>query len=271
MCAHSLNMRILLLPFLLLPAFAHAERLPLKPYTVADGLPNNVINKIVRDSRGFLWFCTGEGLSRFDGYSFTNYGVDQGLPHTMVNDFLETRSGELWIATNGGLVLFNPKGVPGARIVFANEQPQRPPMFTVVLSEDQDRGARAANVLLEDRNGTIWCGTMKHLYRLERSENVFKLVPVDLGAKEIFILDLLEDRNGCLWIGSFSGLYCRRPEGLVEHYTKRDGLPDEVIHDLLEDHQGRFWAATRNGGFFRFVEKETNKGPFVAEVHNKKN
>src|SRR5689334_1726995 len=76
---------------------AFAEHLPLKPYTVADGLPNNVINKIVRDSRGFLWFCTGEGLSRFDGYSFTNYGVDQGLPHTMVNDFLETRSGEIWI------------------------------------------------------------------------------------------------------------------------------------------------------------------------------
>jgi len=53
-----------------------AQRLPLKSYTVADGLPNNVINKIVRDSRGFLWFCTGEGLSRFDGYAFTNYGVD---------------------------------------------------------------------------------------------------------------------------------------------------------------------------------------------------
>src|SRR5881409_192823 len=124
MSAHSLNMRILLLPFLLLlPAFAHAERLPLKPYTVADGLPNNVINKIVRDSRGFLWFCTGEGLSRFDGYSFTNFGVNQGLPHAIVNDFLETRGGEIWIATNGGLVLFNPKGVPSSIVAFANQKP----------------------------------------------------------------------------------------------------------------------------------------------------
>src|SRR5713226_3852398 len=107
-----------------------AERLPLKSYTVADGLPNNVINKIVRDSRGFLWFCTGEGLSRFDGYSFTNFGVDQGLPHTTVNDFLETRSCELWIATNGGLVLFNPRGEPTAHIVFANDKAQPAPMFT---------------------------------------------------------------------------------------------------------------------------------------------
>ncbi len=102
-----------------------AQRLPLKSYTVADGLPNNVINKIVRDSRGFLWFCTGEGLSRFDGYSFINYGDDQGLPHTMVNDFLETRNGELWIGTNGGLVLFNPKGEPTAHVVFANDKAKR--------------------------------------------------------------------------------------------------------------------------------------------------
>src|SRR5438093_4732745 len=123
---------VFLLTFLLLfPATLRAERLPLKSYTVADGLPNNVINKIVRDSRGFLWFCTNEGLSRFDGYSFTNFGVDQGLPHAIVNDFLETRSSELWIATNGGLVLFNPKGGPSPRVVYANDQTQSAPAFTV--------------------------------------------------------------------------------------------------------------------------------------------
>src|SRR5260370_15561436 len=160
-----------------------AERLPLKSYTVADGLPNNVINKIVRDSRGFLWFCTGEGLSRFDGYAFTNYGVDQGLPHTTVNDFLETRNGELWVATNGGLVLFNPKGQPASRIVYTNEKPGTAQMFTVVVPEDEDPAARAASVLLEDRGGTIWSGTMKHLYRLERRRDQVKLLAVEVGSE----------------------------------------------------------------------------------------
>src|SRR5437879_13832755 len=101
------NMRLCLFICLLLVAVSvRAERLPLKAYTVADGLPNNVINKIVRDSRGFLWFCTGEGLSRFDGYSFTNYGVDQGLPPTMVNDFLDTRNAELVVTRHSGTVRF---------------------------------------------------------------------------------------------------------------------------------------------------------------------
>src|SRR5437867_9458294 len=102
---------------------ARAERLPLKTYTTADGLPHNVINKIVRDSPGFLWFCTEEGLSRFDGYSFTNFGMEQGLPHGSVNDLLETRGGDYWVATGGGLVRFNPKGVPGSRVVYMHDSP----------------------------------------------------------------------------------------------------------------------------------------------------
>jgi ligand-binding sensor domain-containing protein/two-component sensor histidine kinase len=250
-----------------------AERLPLRAYTVADGLPNNVINRIVRDSRGFLWFCTTEGLSRFDGYSFTNYGVDQGLPHAIVNDFLETSKGELWIATNGGLVFFNPRGQATARVVLANQTSEPPPMFTVVVPADDDQ-ARAVNVLYEDRSGTIWCGTMKHLYRLQRFDNRFNLLALDMGTdgghpKEVFVYDLLEDRRGFLWIAAASGLFQRWPDGRIEQYTKRDGLPDDVIHDLLEDHQGRLWAATRLGGFFRFVSDGTRGSPLVAEVYNK--
>src|SRR5438067_12720600 len=119
----------LLAGFFVSASWVSAQRLPLKPYTVADGLPNNVINKIVRDSRSFLWFCTGEGLSRFDGYSFTNFGVNQGLPHAIVNDFLETRSGELWIATNAGLVLFNPKGEPSPTLAYTIQKTQTTPMY----------------------------------------------------------------------------------------------------------------------------------------------
>src|SRR5690349_7447585 len=72
-------------------SFIHAERLPLKTSTTADGLASNRISRIVRDSRGFLWFCTEQGLSRFDGFSFVNYTTAQGLPDYDVTDFLETR------------------------------------------------------------------------------------------------------------------------------------------------------------------------------------
>lgn len=151
---------------------ALAKRLPLKPYTTADGLAHNVVNRIVRDSSGFLWFCTEEGLSRFDGYAFTNYGTEQGLPHSFVNDLLETRAGEFWVATNAGLVRFDPKGTPAARVVYAGDTANDPaPMFTVIVPAEEARTARAFTALREGRDGTIWCGTLAGLYRLERNGN----------------------------------------------------------------------------------------------------
>src|SRR4030088_2756612 len=87
----------------------HAERLPLRAYTVNEGLAHNHVNRIYRDSHDFLWICTDEGLSRFDGRSFVNYTVANGLPHIHVNDIIETRTGEYWIGTDGGVVLFRPR------------------------------------------------------------------------------------------------------------------------------------------------------------------
>src|SRR4051794_39582690 len=130
----KLRTRLLLagLAWLMLAASAAAERLPLKAYTTADGLPHNEINRIVRDSRGFLWFCTGDGLSRFDGYGFTNFGTAQGLPHRTVNDLLETRDGRLWVATSLGLALFDPAGVPKRRELSAGVSTATRAMFTVI-------------------------------------------------------------------------------------------------------------------------------------------
>ena len=87
---------------------ARAEKLPVKSYTTTDGLAPDQINHIVRDSRGFLWFCTKEGLARFNGYEFITYGQADGLPNRNVTNLLETREGVYWIATGSGVCRFNP-------------------------------------------------------------------------------------------------------------------------------------------------------------------
>jgi len=74
--------RIASLLFMLIVVFGgelRPESPPFKSYTTEEGLAHDNVNKIVRDSRGFLWFCTAEGLSRFDGSRFTNFTTDQGL------------------------------------------------------------------------------------------------------------------------------------------------------------------------------------------------
>ena len=48
------------------------ERLPIRAYTMADGLPHNTVMRVVTDSRGFLWFCTLGGLAAHEMGISTN-------------------------------------------------------------------------------------------------------------------------------------------------------------------------------------------------------
>ncbi len=261
-----------LILILVLSGIVNSEHLPVKTYTTADGLSHNVVNRIVRDSRGFLWFCTREGLSRFDGYSFTTYGIGEGLPSAIVNDLVETGGGVYWVATAAGLCRFNPLGKPQAispnPSPISDRQSSSKPMFTVYLP-GEDARSRYILSLLQERTGTLWCGTRNGLYRVETDE--VKIVAVDLGIPDYlnsrFIECLFEDQRGTLWIGAESGLYRRWGDGRVEAYTVRDGLPDNLIHSVLEDRQGRIWVGMRLGGLCRLVPDPAPGRKVVARVY----
>jgi ligand-binding sensor domain-containing protein/signal transduction histidine kinase len=218
------------------PVTVHAERLPVRTYTTADGLERDNISRIVRDSRGFLWFCTVEGLSRFDGYRFTNYTTANGLPNARVTDILETRDGTYLVATANGVCRFNPRGTP----LFSAWHPAEP-------------GAQVVNMLLEDHTGQIWCGTEAGLYRIEQTNGELRFQFADLGLPrenfDSWLVDaLIEDRAGTLWIGTRgSGLCHYFPDGHVERLTTAQGLPINRVTALLEDHERRLWVGTTEG------------------------
>ena len=92
---------------LVLAGLLHAAHPPLRLFTTEDGLVRNWINRIRRDSRGYLWMCTVDGLSIFDGSRFKNFTTSDGLPNRLVNDVLETHDGEYLIATNAGVSRFH--------------------------------------------------------------------------------------------------------------------------------------------------------------------
>lgn len=272
------RLAILAFPLLIILAFqsAYAERLPIKVYTTADGLPSNNINKIVHDSRGFLWFCTVEGLSLFDGQTFVNFGIDDGLPRANVTDILETRDGEYWVATTGGLCRFRPRKYAqeqdGSR--SENESINATKLFELVIPPDDDSRARVANVLLQSRDGTIWCGTYKGLFQVKRNRNKVELVKVDIalsGDEGSLITALLEDRQGALWVGTAKDLHRRWEDGTVSRFGKDFGLPDDNIHDLLQDRNGKLWIATRFGGLIELTTNGTKDPPHIDRIFNAKN
>lgn len=247
-----------------------AERLPVKTYTVADGLLRDTVYRIKQDSRGFMWFCTTEGISRFDGAAMTNFTVGDGLPHRFVNDFLETRNGTIYIATGKGLARLNPRGVRGAA---------ENPLFTVFLPDNER--ADSIKTLFEDKSGQVWIGTSDGLYKLIETDGQIRLENVPLGAPlespgstinapssdALSVSAILEDRRGTYWIGTNGGgLFRIAPDGNIRRFTTGDTaeLGDNKITDLLEDGDGRLWLAKRSDEFggLCLLDAATNGNPF---------
>ncbi|WP_304313156.1 two-component regulator propeller domain-containing protein [Phocaeicola plebeius] len=47
--------------------------------TEEAGLPNNSVTAVMKDSFGYIWVATQDGLARYDGYRFLSYGVKEPL------------------------------------------------------------------------------------------------------------------------------------------------------------------------------------------------
>lgn len=239
-----------------------ASQIPVKVYTTADGLASNRVNKIVQDSHGYLWFCTNDGLSRFDGYGFTSYGPQHGLPLGSVNDLLEMPTGEYWLATGGGLVRFDPSSAEHKLTVFV-------PTDSV--------GARRILEIVGDGTGGLWCSTFDGLYRFVRAGRDHSSSPagrfqrVEIGTPQsgvepARINAVLPDRRGVLWIAAESGLYRLRAGGASERFTTSNGLPVNPVKTLIEDRQGRLWAGT-HAGLCRIVTDAAAGGRIVERVY----
>ena len=221
---------------------ARAERLPLRTYTVLEGLPHDRVMKIVRDSEGFLWFCTQGGLGRFDGHGFRTFGVADGLPWQSTNHFLQDRAGQLWVALNG-------EGI--ARFLKPSESPVDPgTLFRLYPVGDEVKTGRV-NVLHQDRTGHIWAGTDAGLFRLDhgdpygRFERVlFQTGPIVDRETQVWAFAESEDN---LWIGTSRGLV--RLGSPSFHVSLKPAGRGDNVYGLTVDHDGRLWIGHESGLF----------------------
>ena len=230
---------------------ASAERLPVRTYGQADGLPSTFVAHIFSDSRGLLWFSTRDGLARFDGTRFVTYGIEDGLPVPTVNFLLETRSHTYWVATNGGGICRIDTGVVARLAARAGtSSPETKSVFHCL-----SLGGGAAdlvNVLEEDRDGRIWIGTDGGLFRLEAHGS--QPVPVNLqdvwgDARPVRIPALLASPDGDMWVGTNDGLVRLRNADRPRLYAATNATAKPPVRDIVRSTDGNIWVAYTNGLF----------------------
>jgi signal transduction histidine kinase len=219
-----------------------AERLPIRVYTVEDGLAHARVRRIVRDSRGFLWFCTIDGLSRFDGAQFVTYRTADGLPDPWVTDLLATRDGTYWVATNSGVARF----VGHRRVARdARRAPVVEQLFSPVAFEGSP-AQRQVRVLLEDRDGRVWAGGRGGLFLFDPARSVLAFRSV-VPSPAALVTSLVESVDGGIWIGTLDGLFHRSASGevLPQPTTAHAGIRN--IRALALDLDRRLWVGHDGG------------------------
>jgi ligand-binding sensor domain-containing protein len=70
-------------------SYGNPARRTIRIFTTANGLPDNTINDIQKDSEGFLWIATNKGIARFDGknfFSFSTKNLTRFFEDNVVNE-----------------------------------------------------------------------------------------------------------------------------------------------------------------------------------------
>ena len=69
-------------------------------FSVDDGISQSIVQRIIQDKNGFIWFGTWNGLDRYDGYSFRNYKVsadgENPLTSYRLTYIAESSTGDIW-------------------------------------------------------------------------------------------------------------------------------------------------------------------------------
>ncbi|HXK39355.1 MAG TPA: two-component regulator propeller domain-containing protein, partial [Candidatus Paceibacterota bacterium] len=254
--------------------YLRAESPPFKSYTTEEGLAHDNVNKIVRDSRGFLWFCTAEGLSRFDGSRFTNFTTDHGLPHRDVNELFELKDGSYLIGTAGGLVVFDPYGKPyewNIRDQRLEITAGEPPMFRTFAPDAPIRQSKVILSIAELNDGKLLIGTAYGLFRAERinGEIRFEEIDIENGLKAGFY-SLYNDSEGGVIAVTSHGIYRIKDGGV--------NLVDRIgAHSITRAADGRIWVGASgaptgirvyelSNGKLDLVERYTMKDGLISDT-----
>ncbi len=189
----------ILLPFLLCMAsrcFAQEDSLllPLRPLTIEDGLSQGMVNAIIQDRYGFMWFATKDGLNRYDGYTFTVFRHDPEDTTTVRSNYiytlLEDREGRLWVGTSTGLDLFDRE-----RETFAHVRVGTGHIKDIVQT------------IVQDHDGDLWVSHNSGVLKLtftggSDQQGVPRYTSSDHLAGTCFAS---ADRSGNIWVGQLDG------------------------------------------------------------------
>ena len=233
--------------------------------SIENGLSQSVVNAIIQDHLGFMWFGTQDGLNRYDGKEIRIFKHDPDNPQSICDNFIqslyEDNQGILWIGTfGGGLNRYDPKIEAFNCYLPDSENPQSISHPTV-------------SQITQSTDGTFWLGTngggLNHFDPKTETFIAYKHNPDDpQSISSDIVLQVVIDQAGKIWVGTFdNGLNVFDP--VSEKFERVTTFGN--VQTLRLDQQGFLWVGSMAEGLAKINTTTREISYFPIEADNPSN
>lgn len=231
----------------------------IKNYSISNGLDENSIYSIFKDSQGQIWTGSMNGICQYDAQKqrFTPIKYLEAL----VIEIAEDAKGNLWIATQGkGLFRYSPQ---------KNKEWEK-------YGLEKGFNSLTVNHLCINKDNEIWAATSEGLYLYNPLKDIFTYQPLRLPNE---CINAILEGEDCLWLTTAKGLVKYTPTTQeTQIFTKSDGLQSEafIMASALKTRNGEFYIGSINGfnTFYPHLLKLNTQKPNVVltslEIFNQK-
>lgn len=216
----------ILLFFLALNSFA--QEIPIKYYTVKEGLANSMVPSIFQDRQGNLWFPTlGGGVSKFNGSVFKTYGIEHGLSNQLIRTVTEDANGRILFGSMGAGVFYIEKDT--------------------ILPFKNDSLPKEVFALHTDNKGIVWAATNGGVFQLIGNDSILAFTENN-QLPAYAVTHINSDKDNAIWFAYDAeyGLY-RYNNGKLTLFNKDNGFTNGRVLNSFHDSDNNTWVTVDDG------------------------
>ena len=241
--------------------------------TIADGLSLSSVYCVHRDSKGYMWFGTEDGLNRFDGYHFKVFGTNRKdnncIGYKWIEYIHEDSYGDIWFGSRGGLSHYNPRKATFTNFNSNTHTKLVNDTVTGIIQASADllfvgtaSGLNTINLkthavekipsvkgavhtMIPDSTHNMWIGTSKGAYVMNRTSNDF----MELFPHKNQSIKAIIQNDKEVWLCGAQKMfhYSLSNQALTELSPIPQLSKGEYYESLLKDSGNRIWIGTNKG------------------------
>lgn len=232
------------------PAHGQGKNARFKHLTTEDGLPQNMVDCMLQDSHGFMWFGTWNGVCRYDGYDFELFeehrGTADGIRTNFIHALQEDQFGNIWIGTKQGLqvYLYDQHG-------FKNIEGAIPNLTGNTLPDIRTLELHQDSILLVGSDHGV---TFLNIQNERGQTQLLRNIPFGIGSFELrgsLVNAVMSDHQHRIWVGTDEGLvlYASDATEVVRFSSgiQEGTISSNQILSIYETQDREIWIGTEAG------------------------